>query len=102
MTDLVNTSSIASAALINQQRPASRTATPNWFEAFASAWGNALNNQADKVVQQADLVGTQGDDSPSTITLLTAESLRMGFLSNSSQSSIDAVGKGLETTARKG
>ncbi|MFM9829135.1 MAG: hypothetical protein ACKVOB_10405 [Sphingomonas sp.] len=102
MPNTVNTSTIASAALIDQQRPSSRTATPNWFEAFASAWGSALNNQADKVVQQADLIGNQGDDSPSTITLLTAQSLRLSFLSNSAQSSIDAVGKGLETTARKG
>jgi hypothetical protein len=46
-------------------------------------------------------VGNNGSDNPSQITKLTAESMRMSFMANSSSSSIDSVGKALETMARK-
>ena len=73
----------------------------NWFEAFANAWGAALDRQADVIVQRSNELGTGGSDKPSDITQLTAESMRMSFMANSSSSSIDSVGKALETMARK-
>jgi len=44
---------------------------------------------------------TSGEDSPSRVHELTAESLRMGFLSNSSHTSLTSVASALETMARK-
>ncbi len=38
---------------------------------------------------------------PSSITQLTAESLKMGFMSSSSHTSLTSVGSALETMARK-
>lgn len=73
----------------------------SWFEAFAQAWGKALDNQASAIQQRSDALDAGGDN-PSAITQLTAESLKMSFLSNSSHSSLDSVGKALETMARKG
>jgi hypothetical protein len=73
----------------------------NWFEAFADSWGKALDKQADVIVAQSDQL-SQGGDKPSDITKLTAESMRMSFISNSSHTSLDSVSKGLETMARKG
>ena len=72
-----------------------------WFEALADAWGQTLDNQAQRIEQMSDTVSA-GADNPSQITKLTTESLRMSFMSNSSSSSIDSVGKALETMARKG
>lgn len=74
----------------------------NWFEAFASAWGKALDNQAAAIEQKSDLVANGGADNPSQITQLTAESMKMSFLANSSQGSLESVSKALETMARKG
>ncbi len=80
----------------------SNSRSRNWFEAFASAWGNALDRQADVIVQKSEaLGGEQGADRPSDITQLTAESMRMSFLSQSSHTSLDSVSKALETMARK-
>lgn len=73
----------------------------SWYEAMATAWGQTLDNQANTIQTMSDGLGA-GGDSPSEITKLTAESMRMGFMSNSSASSLDAVGKALETMARKG
>lgn len=72
-----------------------------WFEALADAWGQTLDGQANRIEEMSNQV-SQGGDNPSQITQLTAESLKMSFLSNSSSSSIDSVGKALETMARKG
>lgn len=73
----------------------------SWYEAMASAWGQTLDTQANRISTMSDGISA-GGDSPSEITKLTAESMRMGFMSNSSASSLDAVGKALETMARKG
>ncbi len=72
-----------------------------WFEALADAWGQTLDGQANRIETMSDSVG-QGGDNPSQITKLTAESMRMSFMAQSSSSSIDSVGKALETMARKG
>ena len=74
----------------------------SWFEAMSQAWGQALDNQAANIEQMSDGVANLGNDNPSQVVELTTESLRMSFLSNSSSTSIDSVGKALETMARKG
>jgi hypothetical protein len=74
----------------------------NWFEAMASAWGNTLNGQADKITELANKVGNEGQDDPKTMALLTAQSQRMGFIASNASTSISSVGKALETLARKG
>jgi hypothetical protein len=74
--------------------------TGNWFEAFANAWGQALDNQAAKIETASDNLEA-GGDKPSDITKLSAESMRMSFMSNASHTSLDSVSKALETMARK-
>jgi hypothetical protein len=100
MTDSINGANLANLAAVpsvgqNQGR------SSNWFEAFAGAWGRALDKQADVIVQRSDALGTDGQDKPSDITQLTAESMRMSFMANSSHTSLDSVSKALETMARK-
>lgn len=97
MTD-VNIARLASLAA-NTVQP--RRGGSNWFEAFADAWGAALDKQASTIETMADNLKA-GGDKPSDITMLTAESMRMGFMSNSSHTSLDSISKALETMARKG
>lgn len=93
MADLASTPSMFSNSRGNR----------NWFEAFAGAWGSALDNQAIKIEQQSQVISSEnGSDNPSEITRLTAESMRMSFLAQSSHTSLDSVSKALETMARKG
>jgi hypothetical protein len=72
-----------------------------WFEALSQAWGQTLDNQASRIEQMSSQISDNGQDNPSQITKLTTESLRMSFMANSSSTSIDSVGKALETMARK-
>ena len=107
MTDMVNGATNTTAQLqalagspVTTQRPRDANGG-SWYEAMATAWGQTLDKQANTITTMSDGIGS-GEDSPSQITKLTAESMRMGFMSNSSASSLDAVGKALETMARKG
>jgi hypothetical protein len=77
------------------------SAPGTWFEALADSWGQTLDKQATRIEAMGNEVGNGGSDNPSQITKLTAESMRMSFMANSSSSSIDSVGKALETMARK-
>jgi hypothetical protein len=71
-----------------------------WFEAMAKAWGETLDKQAGRIEDLAGQI-SGGDDQPATVTQLTAEALKMGFLSNSSHTALSSVGAALETMARK-
>ncbi len=72
----------------------------SWFEAMAQAWGDALDNQANRITDAAAQL-KDGNDSPAQITMVTAEALRMQFLSNSSHTALTSMGSALETMARK-
>ncbi len=72
----------------------------SWYEAMAEAWGQSLDAQASRIEDQSRAIGN-GVDNPSAITQLTAESLKMSFMANSSQTSLSSVGSALETMARK-
>lgn len=94
----VNQNTALSLASANSTKTNSRDAS--WFEAMADAWGKALDNQSDTIIEMSDGL-VDGADNPSQVSMLTAESLKMQFLSNSSHTAITAVGSSLETMARK-
>jgi hypothetical protein len=106
MSDINSTGGLgmmAAAPLTSSRMNKGGTSGPGtWFESLAQAWGQTLDGQAQRIEQMSNQVGEGGGDTPSQITKLTAESMRMSFMANSSSSSIDSVGKALETMARKG
>jgi hypothetical protein len=73
----------------------------SWYEAMARAWGDALDRQANTVQTLSDQIGNGGQDTPAVMVELTAQSLKMGFLSNSASSSVNSVGDALQTLGRK-
>ena len=95
-SNTVNPLSIVAAAPSN----GSSSKASNWFEAMAEAWGKALDAKADQLQSTADEL-TNGNDRPATITKLSAQSLEMSDLSNSSHTSMSSVGTALESLARK-
>lgn len=72
----------------------------SWFEAMATAWGQALDKQAGDIEAKSATL-SNGGDNPSAVTELTAMSLKMSFLSSSSHTAISSIGSALETMARK-
>lgn len=80
--------------------PKNNNGGTSFFEAMAQAWGKALDNQANVIQQKSDAI-SNGNDTPGAITELSAESLKMSFLANSSHTATSSVGSALETLARK-
>ena len=72
----------------------------DWFDAMAQAWSKSLDDEANTITTMSNSIGDGADD-PKAITMLTAESLRMGYLSDSSHTSLSSVGTALDTMARK-
>ena len=97
MSNYVNPMSLVAAAPMSQNKS---TRPSTWFEAMAQAWGEALDKQANAIEQQSDKI-SGGDDTPAAITELTAQSLKMGFLSTSSHTSVSTIGEALKTMAQK-
>ncbi len=72
----------------------------SWFEAMAGAWGKALDQQAATIAGISEHLSA-GGDTPSTMVKLSAESMRMQFMSNCAATSNNSVGQALETLGRK-
>lgn len=72
----------------------------SWFEAVAEAWGQTLDGQAQKIETMSNGIG-EGDEKPSQLAELSAESMRMNFMANSENTSVSSIGQSLETMARK-
>lgn len=73
----------------------------SWYEAMAQAWGQALNQQAAVITQLSDQVTNAGQDQPSQITQLTAESMRFSYIATNASTATTSVGEALQTLGRK-
>lgn len=96
MSESINPLSMMATAPMSSNKNASGS----WYQAMAEAWGQTLDRQAADIESLADKV-SGGDDKPATVTQLTAESLKMGFLSNSSHTALSSTGEALKTMAQK-
>ena len=81
-------------------RSSGASGSGSWFEAVAQAWGQTLDGEAQKITTMSDAIG-DGNEQPSQIAELSAESMRMSFMSNSENTSTSSLGQSLETMARK-
>ena len=72
----------------------------SWYEAMSRAWGQTLDTQASRITTLSDAIGSGGDQ-PSNMVKLTAESLKMQFLSNNAATSQNSVGQALETLGKR-
>lgn len=97
MSQSINPASLmaASAAASTDSADGSK-----WFEAMAEAWGRTLDAKASAIEATANELST-GNDQPSVVTKLSAQSLEMSFMSQGAHTSISSVGTALETMARK-
>jgi hypothetical protein len=98
MTDSTKSLSLMAAAPSMGSQGSNKSGS--WFEAMAEAWGKTLDAKAQQIEDTSAQI-SGGDDKPAVITQLSAQSLQMSFLSNSSHSSLSSVGSALEALARK-
>lgn len=99
MSNNVNPLSLMATTPLSQSN--TRNGKPSsWYEAMAEAWGKTLDAKAGEIERASDEL-SNGNDTPSHITQMTALAQQMGFMSNSAHSSLQSVGTALESLARK-
>lgn len=72
----------------------------SWYEALSRAMGSTLDNQATKLTELSNSIGS-GDDNPSTIALMSASAMRFQFLSTSTATMQNSIGEAHNSLARK-
>lgn len=82
-------------------QPASSQDVSSWYEAMARAWGETLDRQAQVISDLSNEIGSGGLDQPSSVVQLTAESLKMQFMSNNANTANNSVGQALETLGKR-
>jgi hypothetical protein len=68
---------------------------------MSRAWGSRLDAQASRITELSDAIGSSGNDQPSNMVALTAESLRMQFLSQNAATSQNSVAQALESLSKR-
>lgn len=84
----------------SSNRGGSAGGSSSWYEALSRAWGETLNNQAAVITNLSDQISAGGDQ-PSNMVELTAQSLKMQFMSNNAATSQNSVGQALETLGKR-
>lgn len=79
----------------------SSSSSNSWFKAMADAWGARMDSQATRITQLSDSIGSSGNDQPSNMVALTAESLRMQFLSQNASTSMNATAQAIEALSKR-
>lgn len=93
---------VGAGTAANSTRSGSSSGSSNsWFEAMSRAWGSRLDAQASRITQLSDAIGSSGNDQPSNMVALTAESLRMQFLSQNAATSQNSVAQALESLSKR-
>ena len=91
---------VGQASLSTGGGRASSADSGSWYEAMSRAWGQTLDAQAAKITTMSDAISAGGDQ-PSNMVKLTAESLKMQFMSNNAATSQNSVGQALETLGKR-
>lgn len=91
---------LALAPITAQVEKSAKKGTNGFFEALSQAWGEALDRQAQAITDKSAQISA-GDNTPGTLTELSALSMQFGFESNAAHTSQSSVSSALETIARK-
>ena len=80
-------------------RPEKASAS-SWYSELASAWGSALDRQADRTVSLAQQLNA-GADGPGQALRVSAAAQQLTFLCTAASNVSNTIGQALETLGRK-
>lgn len=75
--------------------------TPSWYSKLASAWGSALDRQADRTVSMAQQLTNSDADTPGQALRVSAAAQQLTFLCTAASNVSNSIGQALETLGRK-
>lgn len=72
----------------------------SWYSELASAWGAALDRQADKTAALAQQLA-DGNDEPAAALQVSAAAHQLAFISTAAATASNSIGQALESLGRK-
>lgn len=79
---------------------AARRGHSSWYAQLATAWGAALDRQADKTAALAQQL-TEGNDEPAAALQVSAAAHQLAFISTAAATASNSIGQALESLGRK-
>ena len=76
------------------------TGSSNWYQKMATAWGSALDRQADRTADLASQMAA-GSDGPGAALRVSAAAHQLSFLSTAAATASNSIGQALETLGKK-
>ncbi len=97
-----STSIQPSSNSVRQQRvpSASANGSASWYSQLATAWGAALDRQADKTAALAQQL-SEGNDEPAAALQVSAAAHQLAFISTAAATASNSIGQALEALGRK-
>ena len=93
--------SAAQSGNVSQRVPsANRRGNASWYAELATAWGAALDRQADKTAALAQQLA-DGNDEPAAALQVSAAAHQLAFISTAAATASNSIGQALETLGRK-
>lgn len=79
---------------------AKRRGNSSWYSQLATAWGAALDRQADKTAALAQQLA-DGNDEPAAALQVSAAAHQLAFISTAAATASNSIGQALESLGRK-
>lgn len=79
---------------------ASAKGSSSWYSQLATAWGAALDRQADKTAALAQRL-SDGNDEPAAALQVSAAAHQLAFISTAAATASNSIGQALESLGRK-
>lgn len=79
---------------------AARRGNSSWYAQLATAWGAALDRQADKTAALAQQLA-DGNDEPAAALQVSAAAHQLAFISTAAATASNSIGQALESLGRK-
>jgi len=91
----------AAAGTSSQKVPGlARRSNSSWYAQLATAWGAALDRQADKTAALAQQLA-EGNDEPAAALQVSAAAHQLAFISTAAATASNSIGQALESLGRK-
>lgn len=100
MYESPSVSSAQSSAASQRVPSANGRSNSSWYSQLATAWGAALDRQADKTAALAQQLA-DGNDEPAAALQVSAAAHQLAFISTAAATASNSIGQALESLGRK-
>ncbi|MGI9232110.1 MAG: hypothetical protein ACR2RD_00630 [Woeseiaceae bacterium] len=100
MYEVQSTSAGQSGTATQRVPSAKRGGDSSWYAQLATAWGAALDRQADKTAALAQQLA-DGNDEPAAALQVSAAAHQLAFISTAAATASNSIGQALESLGRK-